>query len=264
MGRPPRITREQIVDAARVTFTQKGFDGATLADIAAQLDVTAAALLRHFPSKQALFTEAMSTRNIGVPPYLEELAAADAAADPRIVLRRFAEQFVPFIVQMIRPAIAVQMHKASRQTTVVVPFDTQNEESPSRRGVNLVTEYFRRAMEAGVIRGREPRAMALLYISHLQAYVFLHHVLDVSPVYPLDKYLDALFDLWTEGAIVTGGSRAQKNRPRRGDSADRNGVARVHAPAAKTEAARPRRNAGGKDGERGLAGGRPRRPRPRR
>lgn len=267
MGRPPRISREQIVDAARTAFTQRGFDGTTLADIAAQLDVTAAALLRHFPTKQALFTEAMSSRDLGVPRYIEELVAADPASDPRIILRRFAEKFVPFIIQIIRPAIAVQMHMASRQTTVVVPFDTNAEESPSRRGINLVTEYFRRAMEAGVIRGRDPRAMALLYISHLQAYVFLHYVLDVTPVYPLDKYLDALFDLWTDGAIVKGGTRARKTKSAEKDrSGDRparggDGVAGVHARAEKAEAARPRRNAGSKDGERGVAGRRPRRPR---
>ena len=264
MGRPPRITRDQIVETARNVFTERGFDGATLADIAERLGVTAAALLRHFPTKQALFTEAMSSRGIGVPQPILDLAAADATEDPRIVLRKFAEAAVPFIIRVIRPAIAVQMHQASRQTTVVVPFDTSAEESPTRRGVDIVADYFRRAIKAGVIRGREPRAMALLFISHLQAYVFLHYVVGVTPIYPLDKYLDALFDLWTNGAIVTGGTRAQKSHPARRDPRDRDGDARVRAAAEKTEAARPRRNARGADGERRVAGRRPRRPRPRR
>ena len=59
MGRPPRIRRDQILDTARRVFAAKGFAAATLADIAGELGVTAAALLRHVRSKDALFAEAM-------------------------------------------------------------------------------------------------------------------------------------------------------------------------------------------------------------
>jgi AcrR family transcriptional regulator len=274
MGRPPRITPEQLLDAARRVFTEKGYDGATLADIAVLVGVTAAAVLRHFPSKQALFTAAMSSVGVGVPPYIEELAATDASQDPRVVLRRFAEQFVPFVQRVIGASIAVQMHRNARQTTVVVPFDTNAEESPSRRGLRIVVDYFARAMKAGVVRRGDPRATALLFISHLHSYVFIHQVLNVTPVYPLDSYLDALFDLWVHGAITTpaksGGKSARSKKsaetshPAPGDRGDRGGHAAVHAQAKPAEAARPRRNARSADGERGVAGGRPRGPRSRR
>ncbi|HEY0143098.1 MAG TPA: TetR/AcrR family transcriptional regulator [Thermoanaerobaculia bacterium] len=272
MGRPPRISREQLLDAARSVFAEKGFSGATLADVARPLGVTPAAILRHFDTKQALFAAAMSSANIGVPSYVEELGRTPGDADPRVVLRHFAEQFIPFVMKVIGPAIAVQMHHNARQTTVVVPFDTNNEESPSRRGLRIVTGYFQRAMDAGVFRRTDPRALALLYISQLHTYVFIHQVLNVTPVYPLDAYLDALIDLWVRGAIQppkSGGTRArsEKGAPKsrsagRSVDADR-GDAAVHAKAQRAEAARPRRNAGSKDGERGLAGGRPRRPRSR-
>ena len=268
MGRPPRISREQLLDAARTVFAEKGFSGATLADIAKPLGVTPAAILRHFDSKQALFAAAMSSANIGVPPYVEELGRTRGDADPRVVLRRFAEQFIPFVMKVIGPAIAVQMHQNARQTTVVVPFDTNNEESPSRRGLTIVTRYFQRAMDAGVFRRTDPRALALLYISQLHTYVFIHQVLNVTPVYPLDAYLDALIDLWVHGAI-TGGTRARsekgapKSRPAGRTGGRDRGDAAVHAKAERAEAARPRRNARSEDGERRVAGGRPRRPRSR-
>lgn len=275
MGRPPRINPDQLLDAARRVFTEKGFDGATLADIAALIGVTAAAVLRHYPSKQALFTAAMSSAGIGVPPYIEELEHTDAAEDPRIVLRRFAEQFVPFVQRIIGPSIAVQMHRNARQTTVVVPFDTNAEESPSRRGLRIITDYFRRAMEAGTIRPADPRATSILFISHLHSYVFIHQVLNVTPVYPLEPYLDALFDLWVHGAITTpkkksGGNRARSQRrtqttgPATPDRSGGRGDTAVHEEAERAEAARPGRDAGSADGERGVAGRRPRHPRPRR
>lgn len=264
MGRPPRISRDQILEAAREAFTARGFAATTLADIAAGLDVTAAAILRHFPSKQDLFTAAMGSRALAVPAFVEELARADAAEDPRLVLRRFAEQFVPFMSTVIRPAIAVQMHMASQTTTLVVPFDTHAEETPPRRGIRIMTGYFRRAMKAGTVRRGDPRALALLFVGQLQSYVFLHQILDVKPVFPLGDYLDQLFGLWTGGALAVEKKRARSSG--RGDRAPGRGGggAAVRSKAARAEAARPRRNARGADGERRLARRRTRDARPRR
>jgi AcrR family transcriptional regulator len=270
MGRPPRIHRQQILEAARVAFTDRGFASTTLADIARPIGVTPAAILRHFTSKQELFAASMSGRDVKIPEFLDELATADTATDPRVVLRRFAEQFVPFVAAVIRPAIAVQMHMASRQTTVVVPFDTEDEETPPRRGLRVLSEYFQRAMDAGVVRRGDPRAMALLFAGQLQSYVFIHFVLNITPVYPLDKYVDALLDLWVEGAIVRGGTRARKTpdsqeaRPTARDRRPRRGGTGVLARAEKAEAAGSRRNDRGANGQRRVARGRTRRTRPRR
>lgn len=260
MGRPPRVTRDQILDAARAAFSARGFAATTLADIAAAVDVTPAAILRHFDSKQALFTAAMSTRVIALPELILALAQLDPAADPRIVLREFARRMVPFLSGIIRSAIAVQMHSA----TLVVPFNPRDEEIPPRRAILVLTDYFTRAMRAGTIRRAEPRALAFLFLGQLQAYVFLHQVLEVAPAYPLEDYIDALIDLWSTGVFAPGGTDAQKNDRRTRDSRRRGGDAAVHARAEKTEAARPRRNARGQDGERGVAGRRARRPRARR
>jgi len=264
MGRPPRISRDQILEAARNAFTARGFAATTLADIAAGLGVTPAAILRHVGSKQDLFAAAMSARNIGVPPFVEELARVDASTDPRIVLRRFAEQFVPFVSTIIRPAIAVQMHLAARQTTLVVPFDTQAEATPPRRLLEAVSGYFRRAMEARAIRRGDPRAFALLFLGQLQSYVFIHQILAVTPGYPLDDYLDALIDLWTGGALAVKKKRSAPGRGGAARSGRGRGGAAVRPQTARAEAARPGRNARGADGERRLARRRTRDSRPRR
>jgi AcrR family transcriptional regulator len=259
MGRPPRITRAQILDAARAAFQARGFAATTLADIAKTLDVTPAAILRHFDSKQALFSAAMATRAIAVPAFVTALASLDPHSDPRVVLREFARNLIPFLSDIIRSAIAVQMHA----TTVVVPFDPRDEEVPPRRVIRFLADYFGRAMKAGTVRRADPQALALLFLGQLQAYAFFHQVLGVTPVYPLDDYVDAQIALWSEGVLL-GGSRVEESHPRARAARRRDGDAAVLARAAKTEAARPRRNAGGEDGERRLAGRRPRRPRPRR
>jgi AcrR family transcriptional regulator len=263
MGRPPRISTDQILGAARQAFSARGFAATTLAEIAGELGVTPAAILRHFPSKQDLFNAAMSNRGIATPDFVTALVNLDASADPRIVLAELARRMIPFLGDVIRPAIAVQMHA----TTLVVPFDPKDEEIAPRRAIRILTDYFARAIRAGAIREADPRALALLFIGQLQAHVFFHQVLDVKPGYPVEDYIDALIGLWSDG--VFGGTRArkkgsQKSRP---DSADRDRRDRGAAVRAKTEraqAARPGRDAGSADGERGVPRRRPRGPRSRR
>ena len=252
MGRPPRISRDQILEAARAAFQARGFAATTLADIARTLDVTPAAILKYFDSKQALFSTAMATQVV-------ELASLDPDEDPRVALADFAKRLIPFLTGIIRSAIAMQMHS----TTLVVPFDVRDDDVPPRRVLRLLADYFARGMKAGTIRRGDPRGLALLFLGPLQAYVFFHQILGVTPAYPLDDYVDALIALWSEGVFV-GDSRVEESHPRARRAGRGHGDAAVPARTEKAETARPRRNAGGKDGERGVAGRRPRGPRPRR
>ena len=52
-------TRQAILDAARQTFTEKGFDGAGVRQIADCSGVNASLICRYFGSKEALFAEAI-------------------------------------------------------------------------------------------------------------------------------------------------------------------------------------------------------------
>ncbi|MBV9495665.1 MAG: TetR/AcrR family transcriptional regulator [Acidobacteria bacterium] len=259
MGRPPTITRDRLLLEARRVFAAKGFEAATLADIAAALNVTPAAILRHVASKQELFRESMLT-DIPLPSVLQLFETVDPAADPRIVLRRVAEGVVPFIMQMVQTNIAVFMH--AQTTSMVVPFDTAADNSPPRRGLRIIENYFRRAAKAGVVRIASPRAAALLFMGSLQSYVFMHHVVNVQPVYPLADYIDALLDLWSHGGICEIASENDRPRSRRPGG----GGGRAVVPAGKPKAAgsRPVRDSGGEDGERRVARRRPRDPRSRR
>ncbi|HEX8155094.1 MAG TPA: TetR/AcrR family transcriptional regulator [Thermoanaerobaculia bacterium] len=272
MGRPPRITRQQVLDAARNAFTARGFDGTTLADIGAELGVSAAAILRYADSKQSLFDEAMSSGDlIQPPPAVLELAHVDPGADPRIVLRRVAEGVVPFITGIIASRFVIAMRENKTRAAIDLPFDP-TADNPPRRAAMLLASYFAKANAAGVMHVRDPRAAALLFIGALQSYVFFHQILKVQPAYPLPDYIDALLDLWTNGAITQphhGGTRVPeearpKTDPRRPAAPRGGGSARVRAQAEPTEAARPRRDAGSEDGQRRVARRRPRHPRTRR
>ena len=205
MGRPARVTREQVLAAAREAFAARGYDGTTLAYIAAQVGVSPAALLRHAPTKHALFATAMSSE--AAPPlmpihFLESVAGTE---DPRLVLRRVANAFVPFIEARFGEHIA-RWQFANVGTTRAIPllFDPDQKPTPPERALAQLEGYLRRASRAGRIQVRDPRAAALSFLGSLQAYIFFHKMLRLEPPIPLSRYVDTLIDIWTEGAIRSG------------------------------------------------------------
>jgi AcrR family transcriptional regulator len=206
MGRRPRVTRDEVFRAAREAFAQRGYEGTTLAAIGARLDVSPAAILRHAPTKEALFRDAMAAGEAeeGLPS--DFLAATPASENPARVLRRLALTFVPFIERKMGENIAHFLRARSEEEarTVRLPFDPRQKSSPPARVLAALEDYLRRARAAGTVRLRDPRAGALAFLGALQSYVFIHRVARISPAVPLLRYLDTLFDIWTGGALSSG------------------------------------------------------------
>ena len=63
-ARRTRIRKQEILDSALVAFGQKGFYKATLADVASAAGITAAGLLHHFKTKEALLVELLEQRDL--------------------------------------------------------------------------------------------------------------------------------------------------------------------------------------------------------
>ncbi len=206
MGRPARVTRDQVLVAARRAFADRGFDGTTLADIGARLGVSPAALLRHAPSKKALFALAMDSEPAGERLPTDFLASVPVSEDPARVLRRVALAFVPFIEQKMGENIArfLRARTEEEARTIRLPFDPRKKTSPPVRSVGALEAYFRRARAAGRISLAQPRAGALAFLGSLQSYVFFHRVMRFAPPIPLKTYLDTVMEVWRRGALRSG------------------------------------------------------------
>ena len=78
-----------IIEAAAIVFRRKGYHGATMAEIAAAVNLTAGSLYHHFPSKQDLLVAVLAT---GLERITREVRAAVDAADSSAAetLRRIA------------------------------------------------------------------------------------------------------------------------------------------------------------------------------
>ena len=77
----------EIVAAAEEIFAQHGFQGASIADIAARVGISKQNLLYYFPTKEALYKRVLD----GVlDEWLERMSTlTDAGADPETALRRY-------------------------------------------------------------------------------------------------------------------------------------------------------------------------------
>jgi len=217
MGRPRRLEQEQLLAMARRLFADRGYEGTTLEEIAVQLGVTAAALVKRTGSKQKLFMEAMnSAQQQELPPGLDALADVPKGTDPLQVLGRLAADVIPFLEQKIQQNIVLMMHlgRSDREGTGALAFPT-GEASPPARALTQLETYFRRLKRAGVLKLTDPRAAALLFLGSLQSYVFLHRVLRVaSPPFPLSRFIAQLMQLWSEGGVVSP-DRGVRTKPRR-------------------------------------------------
>lgn len=63
-ARRTRIRKQELLDSALVAFGQKGFYKASLADVASAAGITAAGLLHHFKTKEALLVELLRQRDL--------------------------------------------------------------------------------------------------------------------------------------------------------------------------------------------------------
>lgn len=195
MGRPPSITREALLEKAREVFAKKGFAGATLADIAGELNVTAAAILRYAPSKEELFRDAMRVSARDLPQFLTELPKRDPR-DPERVLRELAEQLVPFLQKKIEEQIALFIHSRAATRIRVSPLPRGEEAAPAK-AIGIIDSYMKKAIAAKSITFSDSRAAAMLFLGSLHAYVLYNHVLRVTPrPFPLNRYLESVFELW--------------------------------------------------------------------
>jgi TetR/AcrR family transcriptional regulator, cholesterol catabolism regulator len=75
------MTREDILDAAALVFRQKGYGGASMADIASAVNLQKASLYHHISSKQeillALLDRALEMLTSRITPILEKSIPAD-------------------------------------------------------------------------------------------------------------------------------------------------------------------------------------------
>jgi TetR/AcrR family transcriptional repressor of nem operon len=88
---PTGATADRILDVAERLAQSRGFNGFSYADVAAELDLTKAALHYHFPGKAELGTALIARY---AQRFMTALATIDTLDDPRAELEAYAQLYL--------------------------------------------------------------------------------------------------------------------------------------------------------------------------
>jgi AcrR family transcriptional regulator len=190
MSRPVTITTDQILEAAREVFLEKGF-GASTAEIAQRAGVSEGSLFNRFATKEDLFLAA-----IGVPAEPPWFATVDRLSGQGELRTNLIDLYVEIIehFRLILPRIT--MRWASR---VPQPGDFQKlEDLPPVKILRKLTELFAREIEIGRLRACDPRLAAAAYMGGIHHLAMAEMMGHQAPI-PARRFAEEMVDLLWRG-----------------------------------------------------------------
>lgn len=165
MGVAERKARErnqrrlQIMDAAKRVFSQKGFNGATIEEIAQEAELSPATLYLYFKNKNELYT----SLNLRMLKYLcerVERVAARASGDPAGRVRSLARAM--YDVYRFDPLILTNVFhmQSSDALRGLSPEQAEEINLMATKALRTMAGIFAQGMELGAFRPCHPVAMA--------------------------------------------------------------------------------------------------------
>ena len=169
-----RDTKERIRDAALELFSEKGYPGTAMSDIAKKIGLTKPALYKHYASKQDIFDAIVAATAAQYEQYTNQINihVQDAKRDFPV----FTEISADALAEKVRQIFLYSLHDETisrfrRMMTIEQFRSPELSRLYSQRYVERMVAYhagiFRRLMEAGEIRKEPPETLAMLYVAPL-------------------------------------------------------------------------------------------------
>ena len=174
--------RRQIIDGARAVFLAKGFDAASMNDIARAASVSKGTLYVYFKHKEELFEAIVEQECDAQAEGIFDLEPNDH--DVEAVLKRLGVAYVKFLcrpekAQAIRTVIAIE----DRMPEVGRKFY----ESGPARGIARLAEYFTAQVDAGVLQIDDIGIASAQFMEATHAALFKPIVFNFAPAPNLEQ-----------------------------------------------------------------------------
>jgi AcrR family transcriptional regulator len=158
------LTRESLLKAGLAVFSRKGFNAATLADVAKEAGVTRGAIYWHFGSKVELFAALLNEYAARGGGIVQAAAAEGGRLDE--VLRRVFTRLLQAVASDpdLRAVMELSLFKTERTPELAAALDPQRQASRGlREGIAAV---MRSGIQSGVLRaGLDPDDLALAFLA---------------------------------------------------------------------------------------------------
>jgi AcrR family transcriptional regulator len=188
-------TRQRIIDTAFRLFSTNGYTRTSTRALAAEAGVNEVTIFRHFGSKQNLLKAVVEDFNqAAFPATFEKLLTGDYTVDIPIMAKALAEA----IAEGFAP-IRLLMCEAQEVPTLL---EMMTEGSDHNQG--LIADYFRRQIEAGVVRDDlDPKTMVLAFDALFSTPVTNSAMFDPDhvPKVPDDDTINQLAGIFIRGTI---------------------------------------------------------------
>ncbi|MEM6532303.1 MAG: helix-turn-helix domain-containing protein [Myxococcota bacterium] len=170
MARPRQISDDDILRAAREVFVDDG-PAASTSKVAELLGVSQAALFRRFGSKERLLLEALAPPK--TPRWVAEMAEGPDERPLVQQLTAIARSASDYLSAHVPRITALCASGISHDAL----FDHYAEGPPVVVALRALTSWVRRAQRRGlVVKGVDPRSVAVLFLGAVQFPAFLNHL----------------------------------------------------------------------------------------
>ena len=177
-------TKELILEEALKQFSEKGYAGTSMSEIAKPLNITKAALYKHFESKQQIFDEIIAASEERYKELLEKLSvhfpqskdekmnSRDVDVYSNISIEGLCESVLTFVRFSMNDPYSRQVR---RMLTISQFQSAELSGMYTKRYVNTMLEYderlFEQLIKSGAIKGGEPKALAAMFYAPVLMYM---------------------------------------------------------------------------------------------
>ncbi len=191
--------RAQILDAAQQVFAQKGFEGASIKDLAKAADVSPGLLYWYFKDKTHLLVSLLTERIETAFGQLPD--AVSFNLPPEQFLPRFARFYISLFEQPMNAAL----FKVVIANTQSFPSAIREVQSGVvNRILDLIRHYFQTQIDAGRMRPCDIDMATRTFMGSIVAFRLLRHVLQDEQARELsvDRAVNGITDIVLHGILT--------------------------------------------------------------
>lgn len=194
-GRPITLTDDDLLDAAREAFLERGLD-ATTAEIAKRVRISESVIFHRYKTKEALFT-AVYERQLVIPPAFVRLALvagegeiADNLFDAGMALVEVTQSVLPFLMMS---SSSTRMNVFAKHARTPHPL--------RRQLIELLSDYFERESHGGRLRPIVGDVLARAFLGGITHYVMSEYMERSADPVGVPAFLRGLIDVLLRGTL---------------------------------------------------------------
>ena len=199
--REKEARRQQILDAARDLFFQKGFESTTIEEIAERTELSKGAIYLHFPSKEEIYITLMLEGSEILFQMLRDSVSVDLPADT--LLRRLGQSYFRFYREYTGYFRMLFLYLSSVEVHEKITRELCDRcEASAKQCLSLVASIIQKGIDQALFRACNPWEHAIMTWACKNGVILLGERGD-DQVLQLGTSVEKLHDLFVETMITS-------------------------------------------------------------